>query len=155
MAREVSLRDVSEGDLSLLYEHQADPVAAGMAAFPSRDRDAFMTHWAKLMVNDTVTKRTILFRDGVAGNIVSFDREGHREVGYWIGREHWGKGIATAALTEFLEIETARPLYAYVAKHNIASTRVLQKCGFTIRGDCRGPLVPGGEEIEDYILILG
>ncbi len=155
MTHEALLRELSEGDLSVLFEHQADPEAARMAAFPSRDRDAFMAHWAKLLVNDAVTKRTVLFEGRVAGNIVSFDRDGHREVGYWIGREHWGKGIATAALAEFLKIETTRPLYAYVAKHNVASTRVLQKCGFSICGDCSGPLVPGGAEVEDHILVLG
>ena len=109
-----------------------------MADFPSRDRDAFMAHWAKLMADEAVTKRVILFADQVVGNIASFDRDGQREVGYWIDREHWGMGIATRALAEFLQIETKRPLYACVAKHNIASARVLQKCGFTICGDWRG-----------------
>ncbi|MFN8426694.1 MAG: GNAT family N-acetyltransferase [Anaerolineales bacterium] len=30
-----------------------------------------------------------------AGSIGSWDMEGKREVGYWIGKEFWGKGIAT------------------------------------------------------------
>ena len=42
-----------------------------------------------------------------------------------------GRGIATAALTAFLRLEQTRPLYAGVAKHDAASVRVLQKCGFT------------------------
>jgi RimJ/RimL family protein N-acetyltransferase len=78
MTHKVLLREVREGDLAALFEHQADPEAARMAAFPSRDRDAFMAHWAKLLVNGAVTKRTILCEDQVAGNIVSFDRDGHR-----------------------------------------------------------------------------
>ncbi len=65
-------------------------------------------------------------------------------MGYWLGREYWGKGIATRALSLFLDQVTARPLYAYVAKHNLASIRVLQKCGFTITS----------EEAEEVILLL-
>ena len=131
----VVLRELKEGDLPILFEHQADPEAARMADFPSRERDAFMAHWAKLMADEAVTKRVILFGGKVVGNIASFDRDGQREVGYWIDRGHWGDGIATGALAEFLKIETGRPLHACVAKHNIASARVLQKCGFTVRGE--------------------
>jgi len=104
-----------------------------MADFPARDRDAFMALWGRILANETIVKRTILFEDQVAGNIVSFlEDDGRREVGYWLGRGYWGKGIATRALTAFLEIVTERPLYAEVAIHNHASRRVLQKCGFQI-----------------------
>ena len=48
----------------------------------------------------------------------------------WIGREHWGKGIATRALSDFLVLEPARSLHAWAALHNLASIRVLEKCGF-------------------------
>ena len=41
----VTLRDVTEADLPIFYEQQLDPEATQMAAFPSRDRDAFMAHW--------------------------------------------------------------------------------------------------------------
>jgi RimJ/RimL family protein N-acetyltransferase len=66
------------------------------------------------------------------GHIASFDLEGHREVTYWIGREDWGRGIATRALQEFLLLEATRPLYARPASDNAASIRVLTKCGFLI-----------------------
>ncbi|MBP8242640.1 MAG: GNAT family N-acetyltransferase, partial [Thermoflexales bacterium] len=55
---------------------------------------------------------------------------GQREVGYWLGREFWGKGIATRALEAFLAIDTTRPLHAFVVHHNLGSIRVLEKCGF-------------------------
>jgi RimJ/RimL family protein N-acetyltransferase len=58
--------------------------------------------------------------------------EEKREVGYWIDRAFWGRGVATEALSAFLCLEHIRPLYAGVAKHNVASIRVLQKCGFTL-----------------------
>jgi RimJ/RimL family protein N-acetyltransferase len=71
----------------------------------------------------------------VAGNVVSFVRSGEREVGYWVGKEYWGKGVATQTLSVFLDDIETRPLYGHVARHNVASIRVLQKCGFRISGD--------------------
>jgi RimJ/RimL family protein N-acetyltransferase len=78
-----------------------------------------------------VTKAVIA--DGqVAGNVVSWEHSGRVEIGYWIGREFWDRGIATRALGAFLDEVTTRPLYAHAAAHNVASIRVLEKCGFTI-----------------------
>ena len=71
-----------------------------------------------------------------------------------IGRQYWGKGVATTALAAFLHHVQARPLYAHVAKHNRASLRVLEKCGFTIFGEDRVDLDAGGEQIEEYLLKL-
>ncbi len=132
MPNTVLLRDVIASDLPIFFEQQFDPVANQMAAFPARDREAFMAHWAKIMADESNILKTILYGDQVAGNIVSWEHDGEREVGYWLGREFWSKGIATRALAAFLEIVSARPLYAHVVKHNLASIRVLEKCGFTL-----------------------
>ncbi|MEX2204057.1 MAG: GNAT family N-acetyltransferase [Actinomycetota bacterium] len=76
--------------------------------------------------------RTVLADGQVAGNVVSWEQSGRHEIGYWLGRQFLGKGIATRALDAVLREITTRPLYAYVAAHNLASIRVLEKCGFTI-----------------------
>jgi RimJ/RimL family protein N-acetyltransferase len=61
---------------------------------------------------------------------------GEWEVGYWIVREFWGRGVATRALSGFLRLEARRPLYASVAHHNVDSIKALQNCGFRIsRGE--------------------
>jgi RimJ/RimL family protein N-acetyltransferase/phosphatidylglycerophosphate synthase len=151
---DVVLREVQEGDLPVFFEQQMDPEANDMAAFPARDRDAFMAHWTKILGDQTVTVKTILFGGQVAGNVVSWGQSGERDVGYWVGREFWGKGIATRALSEFLAHDKARPLHARVARHNVASLRVLEKCGFAIRGEGKPSTSPGGEEIEEVILTL-
>jgi RimJ/RimL family protein N-acetyltransferase len=144
MTTHVHLRDVIEDDLPIFFEHQLDPIATQMAAFPARDRQAFMAHWAKIMGDDTITLKTILFDGQVVGNIVSWEESGERDIGYWIGRVYWGRGIATQALSKFLDHVTVRPLSAHVAKHNLASRRVLEKCGFKI----------SHEEGEEFILKL-
>ncbi len=128
----VHLRNMNESDLPIFFEHQLDPVAYQMAGVPSRDREAYMTLWAKNMRDDRNDHRTILFNGQVVGYIVSFPMEGKREVGYWIGRDFWDKGIATQALSLFLTEIKTRPLYAHVIKDNIGSRRVLEKCGFSL-----------------------
>lgn len=132
----VILRNLVESDLPTLFEHQRDPEVCAMADFPSRDRETFMAHWANIMQTETILAKTILADEQIAGNIVSWEQESEREVGYWIGKEYWGKGIATQALTQFLAVVKIRPLCAYVAKHNAASLRVLQKCRFIMQADC-------------------
>ncbi|MBI5435184.1 MAG: GNAT family N-acetyltransferase [Planctomycetes bacterium] len=128
--RDVLLRVVVDGDLELFFEHQADPIACGVAGFESRARDAFFAHWAKVRANPDGLVRAVLAGDELVGNVVSWGPEDERLVGYWIGREHWNRSIATRALAAFLAIETRRPLFAHVARANVASQRVLAKCGF-------------------------
>src|SRR5215207_11118904 len=155
MTNDLQLRDVIEADLLIFFEQQLDTEATQMAAFPSRRKDAFLAHWKnKVLGDDTVQIKTILFDGNVAGNIVCFEQLGEREVGYWLGKEFWGKGIATRALEEFLKTIETRPLYAHVAKHNIGSKRVLEKCGITISGEERFFSQILGEDINEFILVL-
>lgn len=154
MTNSVQLRDALETDLPVFYEQQLDPEAIQMAAFPTRGKEAFMAHWSKIIVDNSVLIKTILFHGDVAGNIVCFDQLGEREIGYWLGKEYWGKGIASQALKQFLEFIETRPLYAHVAKHNIASKRVLEKCGFNVVAEDKFFSKVFGEDIEEYILVL-
>lgn len=153
MTPDILLREVTESDLPILYEQQLDPEATAMAAFPSRDWEAFMAHSAKIMADESKIFKAILFDDQVAGSIFSWEMEGNWEVGYWLGKEYWGKGIATQALAEYLKIVTIRPLYAHVAKHNVGSRRVLEKCGFTVIGE-DAYTNPAGMDVQEFRLKL-
>jgi RimJ/RimL family protein N-acetyltransferase len=147
------LRDVNDSDLPILFEQQLDPEATTMAAFPSRDRESFMAHSAKIMANELMIFQAIVYNSQVAGSIGSWEMDDHWEVGYWIGKEFWGKGIATQALEQFLLIVKQRPLYAHVAKHNIGSKRVLEKNGFTVIGE-DSYTNPAGVLVEELFLKL-
>ncbi len=87
----------------------------------------------------------------MTGHIVSWIDGGDRMLGYWVGREFWGRGIATEALRQFVDIVEERPLTASVAEHNVASLRVLEKSGFVAVG---GPRPPGPDGIREIVLRL-
>lgn len=153
----VLLRDVTERDLPIFFEQQLDPAANHMAAFTAKDpadREAFAAHWTKILGDDSVTIKTVIFQGNVAGHVASFQRCGDLEVTYWIGKQYWGQGIATQALAEFLHLQKTRPLYARAAKDNIASIRVLEKCGFTICGQDQGFAHARSQEIQETIFKL-
>ena len=125
------LRPTEEADLPVLFEHQADSEAAAMAAVASREWDAFVEHRRTTDADPATTRRTIVVDGEVVGGVGSWPAApDERDVGYWIGRGHWGRGIATEALRAFLEIDLSRPMFAHVAVHNAGSRRVLEKCGF-------------------------
>ena len=151
------LREIEDRDLGVLFEHARDREAIRMAAFTSPeadDRTSFERRWARLRNDASTTNRVIEIDGRVVGHIASFDLEGHREVTYWIGREDWGRGIATRALQELLQLEATRPLYARAASDNAASIRVLAKCGFLIVGEGRGFAHGRNEETDEVVLRL-
>ncbi|MDA4129751.1 MAG: GNAT family N-acetyltransferase [Thaumarchaeota archaeon] len=73
-----------------------------------------------------------MFGDRVAGWVPSFTDKafGKPEVTYWIGKECWGKGIATGALKLLLDLLKDRPIYAHVTEDNLASRCVPEKSHF-------------------------
>src|SRR6187401_399418 len=151
---ELTLREVRDEDLPVLFEQWADPVAAQMAAFTPPDhmeRDAFERRWSRLRADDTVLNRVIVVDDDVAGSIGSWGDAGEREVTYWIGRSYWGKGIATNALKAFLAVDPSWPLYA---SQPTTSRRVLEKCGFRVIATERNVAEARSAEIEELVLLL-
>ena len=152
---DVELREVTPEDVEVFYEQQLDPEARRVAVFPLRDHDTFTTHWReKILANKANLAWTVVADGEVAGHMLCFERDGKREVAYWLGRAYWGRGIATAALAALLREVTERPLYGRVARSNVGSIRVLEKCGFTEIGDERYVDEAMGEEIDEALLEL-
>jgi len=154
---EITLREMIDDDLPIIFAFEQEPEANWMAAFTAKDPAdyaAFLAHWAKVRADPGVTLRTILVDGRVAGSVVCHAWFGDPEISYWIGQAFWGKGVATQALTEFLKIVTLRPLFGRAVKDNIASIRVLEKCGFVQYGEGRGFANVRQAEVEEVILIL-
>jgi RimJ/RimL family protein N-acetyltransferase len=152
------LREVRETDLDVLFAHWTDPEANRMAAFTSAhpsDREAFNERWRRIRESDENTALVIEVDGSVVGSITSWTNDGEREVTYWLGREHWGKGIATRALAEFLaDVERTRPIQATTAHDNVGSQRVLEKCGFRRVGEGRAFANSRGEELDEVFFRL-
>lgn len=152
------LRDVDDADLDVLFEHWTDAESNRMAAFTvpnPDDRQAFTDRWTRLRSTRSVTARAIELDGAVVGCISSWDNEGTREVTYWLGREHWGKGLATRALAEFLaDVETNRPARAATVVDNVGSQRVLAKCGFRRIGAGCAFANARGVEVDEVLFRL-
>ena len=129
----ILLRPTIETDLSILFQQQLNPDAIAMSAYPSKDRGEFMRHWEGILKNKNVIARTIVYKEKIAGHVLCW-KEGKYEqrIGYWIGKEFWRRGLASAAVNELLSLVKIRPLHAEVANHNVASKKVLEKNGFEL-----------------------
>jgi RimJ/RimL family protein N-acetyltransferase len=149
----IELRSPVEEDVPIFFAHQLEPEALRMASFPSRDLEAFTAHWHKTAADPSALRKTIVSDGRVAGYVASFMREGAREVCYWLGKDFWGKGIATKALSAFLAEEGRRPLWARVAKSNPGSVRVVEKCGFQIVAEEEYTNAVG-DDVPEFVLKL-
>ena len=153
----ITLRQIEPSDLEIFFVHQLDPVAIRMAAFVGKeptDKAAFHAHWAKVLKLPNITQRTIVADGQIAGHIACFPAGDEREVTYWLGREFWGQGIATRALDLLLRLVVDRPILARAATDNLASIRVLEKCGFKIIGTNTDFAHGRGADTEECILRL-
>jgi RimJ/RimL family protein N-acetyltransferase len=147
------LRGVSEEDLPVFFEHQQDDDAQRLAASPGREWDAFVAHWrTRVLAEPSSRVRSVELNGRVAGYVMCWEHGGKCLIAYWFGKEYWGRGVATAALAEFLTAhEDRRPLYAYVACANVGSFRVLEKCGFQVPGTS----TTGADGVEEVLFRLG
>lgn len=128
-------------------------MAAFTVADPA-DRDAFVERMSRQRAEPSIVQRVVEADGVLVGTIASFVVDGEREVTYWIAREHWGKGIASAALQILIAEVGERPLHARAASDNAASLRVLEKAGFRRIGVDHGFANGRGEQIEETILRL-
>ena len=154
---DIKLRPTEIADLDTLFQYQLDKEGGYLAAFMPKDptdKTAYINKYTKLLSDPTVNNQTILLDDKIVGSIAKFIIESDTEITYWIDRKFWGRGIATKALTEFLAIETVRPIFGRVAFDNFGSQKVLEKCGFDKIGSDKGFANARQMEIEEFIYKL-
>lgn len=154
---EIELRQTNPNDLETLFLFQLDEEANCLAAFTSKnpsDKNAYIEKWTRLLSDEKITIRTILLKKEIVGSIAKFEMDGNAEITYWIGKEFWGKGIASSALKNFLEIERTRPVFGRIAFDNLGSKKVLENCGFSKIGIEKGFANAREKEIEEFIYEL-
>ncbi|MET0027796.1 MAG: GNAT family N-acetyltransferase [Candidatus Thiodiazotropha sp.] len=137
----MKLRDIEERDIEtiplLLNNENVARYLTGRIPFPYTLDDA--KWWVSTGHKEGINK-AIDIEGSFAGMIGvsqgNFEYQKSGEIGYWIGEKYWGIGIGTQALTAmtnmiFESTDIVR-LYAPVFSPNVASMRVLEKCGFSI-----------------------
>jgi RimJ/RimL family protein N-acetyltransferase len=155
--RSVTLRPVTDSDFDALFELESDVAGADMIAFLPRepgDREAFTAHWTRITSDPSLVTRVIEADGAFAGYAVSFLTDGERQVGYWVVRELWGRGIASAALEALLGEITERPLWGSTAWDNLGSQRVLEHAGFVFDRTERSHAPRRSTEIDEKVYRL-
>lgn len=102
------------------------------------DAEAFLS--AACYDDGNTIRRAIDWQGKLVGSIgLGLRPGGLEEIGYWIGKPYWGRGIASAALAAFLKVladkNVAGPIHAQTVASNEASQRILVKNGFVYVGD--------------------
>jgi RimJ/RimL family protein N-acetyltransferase len=133
----ITLRRTTAADIPALHTFELDEASNQLAGTKPRDWPTFQARWNQILADSDgsktgVTPRVILADGLLVGSINIAPHEGADSIGYWITRDHWGRGIATRAIALMLSEFTRRPLYATAAGHNGPSIRVLEKAGFEI-----------------------
>jgi RimJ/RimL family protein N-acetyltransferase len=161
--RGFTLRSYLASDVASLVRHADNPrVAENLRdrfPHPYTEDDAY--EWlAVALKQDPETNFAIAVDGELVGTIgleVGDDVYSHSaEIGYWLGEDYWGRGIATEAvraLTDwaFTSLGLLR-VYALVFESNPASVRVLEKAGFALEGRMRSAVVKRGRVMDQMIL---
>jgi len=155
------LRDFDPSDAAAIQRH-ADDEAVWRNLFEGFPRPYTMAHAREWCSGGS--------RNPAMGWVWCVDREGeaigciglrpdagwlrcNAEVGYWIGRAHWGRGIASEALAMVTQwVWFALPeltrLYAPIYTTNEASQRVAERCGYTLEALMRKSAIKAGRVID-------
>lgn len=155
--RNITLTETGKDDLNAFFQFQLDEEANYLAAFTAKnpyDKPAYIAKYTPFLADPTIHMRTIRVDDEIAGSVSKYVMEGDAGITYWLDRRFWGQGIATTALSAFLKIEPARPIYGRVAFDNYGSQKVLEKCGFVKIGEAKGFANARQTEITEFIYKL-
>ncbi|MFJ8430169.1 GNAT family N-acetyltransferase [Kitasatospora sp. NPDC094019] len=159
VAGDISLRPLTEDDVPVLFDIQLDEEAQHLAAFTdaatARDADAFRQKYRRILADDAIVNRVVEVRGEVVGSVATFPIEGDTELTYWIRKDWWGRGLATAAVAALLDEVTERPIQARVVEDNAGSVRVLERNGF-VRVGSEDSFAPGRQAtVTELIFELG
>lgn len=137
-----SLRRWREADAPALHRHANSPEVWHNLrdSFPERYTIEDARNWIRFIATAGPALHLAIEVAGEAVGGVSLEigpdiERCSAEIGYWIGKHHWGEGIATAAVrgaTEYaLAVLPLTRIFALPFLRNPASLRVLEKAGYT------------------------
>jgi ribosomal-protein-alanine N-acetyltransferase len=157
-----TLRPYRKSDLESIVKHINDKAIAGNTLtipypYTMKDAEEWYRKFRKMMRRKGLDRIALVIEiDGEAVGSVGITRHDHKaEIGYWLGRAYWGKGIMTEVVKEitkygFRELGLRR-MYAFVFTHNKASMRVLEKAGYKYEGMLRKNVKKGDKYFDEYL----
>ena len=167
-AARVRVRLLAASDLPALYEVNADEAVTRLLPYATwtspADADAWFERMAGIQATGLALQLVVADKasDRAIGTALLFRLEegsARAELGYVLGRAHWGRGLMHEALGALLDrafgAMALRRLEAEVDVRNAASARVLQRLGFTREGLLRQRWVSKGEakDVEIFGLL--
>lgn len=164
----ITLRPWKEQDAERLFKYASDPVLGPLAGWPPH----------KSVEESLEVIRTLFSKEGMwavewkasgepigcVGYLSASDSNLsiealHCEVGHWIARPYWGKGICTEALRLVVEhcfnVKGFTTLWGCYFPDNPASGRVMEKCGFCDTGQetlCPNLVVGSDKPVKIMVL---
>lgn len=120
------------------------------------DAEAYI---ARVAADDPTTSFAIVVDDSAVGGVglmLGHDIERvSAEIGYWLGRAYWGRGIMTDAVRAATDYAFGtldlRRVFAVPFAHNVASQRVLEKVGYVREGAMRRCAIKDGRLIDQFL----
>lgn len=128
--------------------------------YPYRDEDAVT--WLKMKEQETeMNGRPVTFairdQSGLLLGSVGFDgmtigQDENAELGYWLAKPYWGRGIMTAAVIRVCDIGFKELGLKYIKAHvfvpNLGSQKVLKKAKFQKEAYLEKQFLKNGETID-------
>jgi [ribosomal protein S5]-alanine N-acetyltransferase len=161
----ISLREYTESDLgrlvSLANNQNVSRYLVYTFPHPYTLKDAEWWIAAGSKQNGAIT-RVIEYQGLFVGSVGITPQSGWRdhiaEIGYWVAEDYWGKGIATAALRQMTEYgftdANFLKLCAPVLAPNVASMRVLEKCGYQREALLKNEVQKGGSYFDIHQFVV-
>lgn len=145
--------------MRVLYGFEVDEASNALAGTKARSWEVFRARWEQILAEPDggaagVTPRVIVVGGELVGAVNISPMDGADSIGYWIARGHWGRGIATRAVSLMLGEFARRPLYASASGQNHASIRVLKKNGFEVVSRGMTPDTARTVQRETVVLVL-
>ncbi len=159
MDNRILLRRIADSDAQSIYEHAQD---REVSKYLSRVPYPFYLKHAKAFIREVGNKKgqyhfAIILKENkkLIGLIaVHHVSRKHRKalIGYWIGKKYWRRGFGTEALKLILDFSfkrlKLRRIAAKVMHPNVASSKLLEKAGFTHEGTLRKAVLNKGEWLD-------
>lgn len=165
--RKFSIKDIDRIMELFLDENITNGIGITLSEKPPKITRKFETTWLKKTISNygkkkpkgynlAITLDNILI-GSIGMNKIDYENK-NIEIGYWIGKDYWGKGFATKALKQFLDFinkkHNPKRVYGYAFTFNTGSKRVMEKCGFKLEG-IRKCVKKGKDKFyDDYMLAL-